>query len=85
MCLMKTSRKFKCKRFAKYAGSCDVPVFVCHLSRGERCNGKTYYVRAVSFDRFINQSFKAGFFVIVIDYRFEFLRHGELYRSFPNL
>lgn len=85
MCLMQTSRKFKCKRFGKYSGSCDVPVFVCHLSRGERCNGKTYYVRAVSFERFLNQSFKAGFSVIVIDYRFEFLRHGELYRSFPNL
>ena len=82
---MKTSRKFKCKRFHKYVGSCDVPVFVCHLSTGERCNGKTYYVRAVSFERFVNQSFKAGFSVIVIDYRFEFLRHGELYRSFPNL
>lgn len=82
---MKTSRKFKCRRPAKYVGSCDVPVFVCYLSRGVRCNGKTYYVRAVSFERFINQSFKAGFSVIVIDYRFEFLRGGELYRSFPNL
>ena len=82
---MKSSRKFKCRRPAKYVGACDVPVFVCHLSAGERCNGKTYYVRAVSFERFVNQSFKAGFSVIVIDYRFEYLKGGELYRSFPNL
>ena len=82
---MKTSRKFKCRCPKKYFGSCDVPVFVCHLFRGERCNGKTYYVRAVSFERFINQSFLAGYSVVVIDYRFEFLRGGELYRSFPNL
>ena len=82
---MKASRKFKCRRPKKYVGSCDVPVFVCHLFRGERCNGKTYYVRAVSFERFINQSFLAGYSVVVIDYRFEFLRGGELYRSLPNL
>lgn len=84
---MKTSRKFKCRRPKKYFGSCDVPVFVCHLKSvsADRSNGKTYFVRAVSFERFINQSFLAGYSVIVIDYRFEYLRGGELYRSFPNL
>ena len=69
---MKTSRKFKCNRFNKYSGSCDVPVFVCHLSLGERCNGKTYYVRAVSFERFLNQSFKAGFSVVIVSTFFAF-------------
>lgn len=83
---MKTSRKFKCRKPRLCVGSCDVPVFVCHLCRdGLRCNGKTYYVRAVNIERFINQSFYAGFSVVIIDYRFEFLKHGELYRSFPNL
>lgn len=82
---MKTNRKFKCRRPKKYVGSCDVPVFVCHLVKGERGDGKTYYVRAVSFERFLNQSFLAGYSVEVIDYRFEYLRGGELYRFFPNL
>lgn len=79
--------KRKCKRFRKYAGSTDVPCFICYVSKANdsKFDGKTYIVRAVSVQRFIEERILQGKTCYLFDYTYEELPHGELYRTFPNL
>lgn len=83
---IKVNHKHRCRRFKKYAGTQEVPVFVGYVTKVDdsKFDGHTYFVRAVSVERFITERTLQGKTCYFFDYRFEHLKHGELYKRFPN-
>lgn len=75
------SPRFTQKQYGKYVGSTDVPCFRCYLKSAGEPHPKSYIVRAVSIERFIDQQIRRGIMntVEIVDYMFHELPHGKLF------
>lgn len=75
------STRFTRRQYCKYVGSSDVPCFRCYLTTAGEPHKKSYIVRAVSIERFIDQQIKRNIMntVLIVDYFFHELPHGTLF------
>lgn len=74
-------------RKQKFCGSKVVPCFRCYLSISGEPEKRSYIVRAVNIQRFIDQQIKRDIMhtVLIVDYLYHELPHGELFVTEPPM